>query len=254
MASAPAFAIVAGTASANFQDVGDLSGASGVLIAPNWVLTAAHVADGVMLNSTQYISALGSSLIDAKYTFDNLAHPSNDIALVHLTNSINGAYPVLNDVRYNTSAKVTALGALTMTSAQNQAPQGYGYTTGKSAMSSYSAGSITSTVNWIVTNGGAKVQPGDSGGGLFLGKVSDSAGAILLGVASASMTTSGGGSMSAFVQTAPYKTWIDTTMASSGQRAVWTTTTVPEASTLALTMLGGVVVFTLAKRKAKRSV
>lgn len=84
--------------------------------------------------------------------------------------------------------------------------------------------------------GAAVVQSGDSGGGLFLGAVNDSAGATLLGIASARIT-SNGSNHSAWVQVASYKGWIDSVVASSGEVVQWTSP-VPDAPGLALLLCG----------------
>lgn len=59
--------------------MGELGSASGVLIADNWVLTAAHVANALTLGASSFDSLGGASLIDAVYTFLSAAFPNNDI-------------------------------------------------------------------------------------------------------------------------------------------------------------------------------
>jgi hypothetical protein len=90
--------------------------------------------------------------------------------------------------------------------------------------------------NWLMTSGAAAVQSGDSGGGLFLGSVTDSAGATLMGIASARIT-SNGNTYSAWVQVASYKGWIDGVVASTGDTVQWASP-VPEAPGLALLCCG----------------
>jgi hypothetical protein len=97
-------------------------------------------------------------------------------------------------------------------------------------MSSYTDTSTTYTTNWLVATGSAYVESGDSGSALFKGAVSDTAGATLLGIASAQLTESNGTHSSAYVQVANYKNWINTTMAASGQQALWASA-VPEPGT-----------------------
>lgn len=241
----PAQAIVNGTATTSFSAVGALGGASGVLIADNWVLTAAHVANGLSVGSSSFTSLDGSSLVDAVYTFSSSAFPNNDIALVHLSTAFDTATPILNDVAIR-SSQIASLGTLTMATAQNQNPNGYATTTAQRTLTTYTENGVTSTVNWLITTGQAYVQSGDSGSALFKGAVSDSAGAVLLGVASAALTndTTGANEGSAFIQVANYKAWIDATLASSGQQVLWTSS-VPEPSTLALYALGGLAMLAL---------
>lgn len=248
--SAPAHALDGGTSTTSFTNVGEIGGASGVLIAPNWVLTAAHVASGVSgaLGSASFVSGLGSSTADAVYTFSSDVYPGNDIALVHLSSSIAGDTPILYD-SYLNGALARNLGTLTIATAQNQSPQGYGTTTAKTVqVSDVDAEGNPLTVNWLITSGGASVQGGDSGSGLFLGAVGDSAGATLLGVASAALTDSNGAASSAFVMLLPYKSWINSTMAASGQQAKWASA-VPEPANVLLTALGGLAAAGLARRR-----
>lgn len=241
--AAPAHALVNGTATSNFSAVGDLAGASGVLIADSWVLTATHVATQLTAGTSTFSSLAGSSLVDAVYSFSSAAFPNNDISLVHLSTAITAAaLPVLNDqiVRGNQSS---SLGTMTIVTSKNQEPNGFGTVSPYAVVTTNqdSTTGVTSTVNWIVTSGAVHVEGGDSGGALFKGAVTDSGGALLLGITSAAPTLSTGESLSAFVQVANYKSWIDATMASSGEHAVWlsTVSNVPEPSTLALFALSG---------------
>lgn len=238
----PAHALVNGTDTSSFSAVGAVGGATGVLIADNWVLTAAHVANGIGASTISFESLLGSSLIDGVYTFTSDAFPNHDIALLHLATSIDADTPILND-KVIKASQASSLGPLTMASAQNQVPNGMGTTTAATAKSSYtdSSSGTTYTVNWLITNGSAYVEGGDSGSALFKGAVSDSGGSLLLGVASASLTDAFGNPESAFVQVASYKTWIDSTMASSGQQARWLSSPVPEPSTVSLFAVAGLL-------------
>lgn len=243
----PAHAITNGTPTNSFSAVGELGGTSGVLIADNWVLTAAHVANSLTVGSSSFVSLEGSSLIDAIHTFSSAGFPSNDIALVHLSTSLDIAPPFLNDLVI-TSSQVATLGTLTMASAQNQSPNGYATTTAYDATLTYPVdNSAPVTVNWLLTQGQSLVQGGDSGSALFAGQATDSAGEVLLGIASAVLLNDATGLAegSAYVQVANYKDWIDATMASSGQQATWVSS-VPEPSSLLLCALGGLAI--LARR------
>jgi V8-like Glu-specific endopeptidase len=244
--SAPtAHAIVNGTPTTSFQAVGELGGASGVLIADNWVLTAAHVANSLTIGASSFDSLNGSSLISGIHTFSNESFPAHDIALVQLSTSLHTATPFLNDLLI-TPGQVASLGTLTMASAQNQVPNGYATTTAYSAPSTHTSDDgIPHTVNWLLTDGLARVQGGDSGSALFMGEASDSAGEVLLGIASAILFNDKAGSAesSAYVQLAHYRNWIDATMASSGQQAIWVSS-VPEPSGLLLCGLGALAILT----------
>jgi V8-like Glu-specific endopeptidase len=248
----PAHAIINGTPTTSFSAVGELGGTSGVLIADNWVLTAAHVANSLTAGASSFVSLEGSSLIDAIYTFSSSGFPSHDIALVHLSTSLEIATPFLND-KAITSSQLPSLGTLTMASAQNQSPNGYATTTAYGVTSTFATDAgDNATVNWLLTGGSARVQGGDSGSALFTGEVTDSAGEVLLGIASAVIINDDTGIAegSAYVQVASYRSWIDATMASSGQQAIWVSS-VPEPSSLLLCALGGLAI--LARRAGHSS-
>ena len=84
------------------------------------------------------------------------------------------------------------------------------------------------------------MQGGDSGGGLFLGHVTDSS--VLLGLTSALLTDEKNRPIgSAFVQPAAYRSWIDATLAADGadtQAVLWLAASVPEPTTWALWLCG----------------
>lgn len=238
----PAHALVNGTDTSSFSAVGAIGGTTGVLIADNWVLTAAHVASGISAGTLSFESLLGSAVIDGVYTYSNGAFPNHDIALLHLATAIDADTPILND-KVIKASQASSLGTLTIATAQNQVPNGMGTTTAATTKTSYTDSNTgtTYTVNWLITNGSAYVEGGDSGSALFKGAVSDSGGSLLLGVASASLTDAFGNPESAFVQVASYKTWIDSTMASSGQQARWLSSPVPEPSTVSLFAVAGLL-------------
>jgi hypothetical protein len=243
-----AHAIVNGADTPLYSAIGEVSGASGILISDNWALTAAHVAAGIVPDVTTFEGLTGSTPIDAVYFFADVDFPNHDIALLHLSTAIAASLPVLNDVMVSAS-EAAQLGELTIVSAQNATPNGSGVTYGQSALTTYEGLNGTATVNWLVTQGGSSVEGGDSGGALFLGTPSDSQGAVLMGVVSAAAYEIVGNQApdeSTFVQVAAYKSWIDNTMAASGQSATWSSTpvsvssaVVPEPSTAAMFALCG---------------
>lgn len=243
----PAHALEGGTATSNFAVVGEIGGTSGVLITDNWVLTAAHVAKSVSPGSSTFSSSLGTSVIDQVVLFSNEGFPGNDIALVRLSTSISGEHAVLNDTVILNS-QVSTLGPLTAASAQNQQPNGYVSTTATAATITDEIDSGLNTVNWLLTQGGT-VQGGDSGSALFLGQVTDSNGAVLLGIASALISFDDGSpSLSGYVQVSAYKSWIDTTLSTYGtQQANWVSA-VPEPSLPVLVIVGGLMAAAMARR------
>lgn len=246
LSTLPAQALQGGTPTSSFVVVGELGGASGVLIADNWVLTAAHVAESLSAGTSSFTSLQGSSLIAEVQRFSNEDFPANDIALLRLATAISGEHALLNDTMISAS-QVSSLGPLTAASGQNQAPNGYALTTAVESSVQDDIDEGENTVNWLITQG-ATVQGGDSGSALFLGQVTDSAGAVLLGIASARIDFDDGQpSLSAYTQVAAYKTWIDDTLGASGQRAAWVSA-VPEPSLPILLIAGGLIAGIAARR------
>lgn len=252
-AALPAAAIVGGTPTESF---GQLS--NGVQITENWVLTARHV--GIKVGDT-FADGYGSATVGARYELGAGPTLVNDLALLRLTTPI--AAPQLSLL-----ADLLPVGplasplAVTIATGRNQTPRGYGQTVVAEAIDAVQldvGGTVaTYPVNWLVTydaqHGAPYVQGGDSGGGLFLGHVTDSAGAALLGITSAQVQfdeAGGGGFGSAFVQLAAYRSWIDETMrldTADSQTVRWVSA-VPEPATLSMWLAGLMVLGGMGTRR-----
>lgn len=245
----PAQALTDSTSTTGLQSVGALDGLSGVLIASNWVLTAAHVASGLSVGSSSFVTDGGSATVAAVYRFSNEAFPANDIALVQLSSSLSsGVLPTLNATLLTDSS---SLGNATVAIQAGAGQRSLGVVVLDSAQTTYTEGGTTSTVNWLTSLYGSSLEGGDSGGALFSGVLdgTESGSPVLLGLASATLDDPGlGVTPSAFVQVAAYRDWIDATLATSGQSAQWTAP-VPEPSTWALSVLGGAAAIGMARRR-----
>jgi len=244
LGASSAQAITNSTATSNFAAVGELNGGvSGVLIAENWVLTAAHVIGGSPSEMT-FVSFAGSAVADAFYILPSSnGSPENDLALVHLATGIQTDMPTLYDTLLPDGAirRSSGISTVTMVSAQNQTPSGTAQATADQVLSTY-------TTNWLITNGTSHLEGGDSGSALFKGVTSDTAGSVLLGIASSALTDTYGNPLSAYTLVGNYKTWIDDTMAPSGQQAQWVSSVVPEPSSLWLMALGLTAVLLMSGR------
>lgn len=74
-----------GSSDTTFQWVGQVNGASGVLIDPHWVLTAGHVGGNTF--------TLNGNTFTADATFN---HPTADLHLMHFANAFGGSYSLFN--------------------------------------------------------------------------------------------------------------------------------------------------------------
>lgn len=234
-------ALTNGTATSAFTAVGSFNGASGVLIDDHWVLSAAHVARDVVPGTLSFSSAIGTAQVDALYFAGTSAYPGDDLVLLHLGTALSSSsLPLLESQVFDTSA-AAALGSVTLVSAQNAVPRGTAQASASTAAATYTDASGTVyTTNWLITTGPAHVETGDSGSAAFLGSVTDSAGSVLLGIASADITHPDGSHDSAYVQPGAYRQWIDTTLATTGDTAAWTAP-VPEAPGLVMALVGAPV-------------
>lgn len=211
----PAQALVNGVSTDSFAAVGNVGGASGVLIASQWVLTARHVGQGLQAGASNFSSLLGNSLIDGVYLFDDSPMPANDLALLHLSSAIAGPVPVLAG-KAITGQQVAGYGPVTLVTGANQSPQGVGQATVAAVQTNHRTAAGNLPVNWVITEGPVYVQGGDSGSALFKGSVTDTPGSVLIGIASSSMVDAQGVHRSAYVQVGAYRSWIDQVMASGG--------------------------------------
>lgn len=251
----PAAAIVGGTATTSFGQV-----SNGVQITENWVLTARHV--GVAVDDT-FANGYGSAIVGARYDLGPGPTLVNDLALLRLTTPIKAPSLALLSDLLPSGSPVPPL-AVTIATGRNQVPRGYGQTTLAEVIDKVEldVNGVRGdyAVNWLVTydagHGAPYVQGGDSGGGLFLGHVRDSAGAAMLGIASAQVQfdeAGGGGYGSAFVQLAAYRNWIDSTMLQDTtdlQTARWVSA-VPEPLTASLWLAGLLVTAGMGARRRR---
>lgn len=81
----------------SFVGVGRIGGGTGTLIAPNWVITAGHVAAGsssltFFVNGTSYSSAAGGIFVNPGYNSGDLGN-GRDLALVRLNSNVAGVTP-----------------------------------------------------------------------------------------------------------------------------------------------------------------
>ncbi|WP_418320783.1 trypsin-like serine protease [Piscinibacter sakaiensis] len=253
----PGLALTAATtAPANaYAHIGNVGGTSGVLIAPNWVLTAAHNISGSVLGSFE--SEAGTSNVLASYKYPGHSYPSHDIGLLYLATSLNagGAFPLLNSTAIGQS-QVRGLGPVTLTSAKRgtagRPVTGVGSVA--LALDTVVWEGATHTPNWLITSGPVYVEGGDSGGGLFMGNVDSSSNAVLLGVTT-TLLGGGGFNSSGHVQTAPYMPWINSTIRSvtPGQAAQWTMAVSPVPEPPAVLMMALGLGFLYRRRKHTRA-
>jgi hypothetical protein len=253
----PAAAIVGGT---DTQGFGQLS--NGVQITENWVLTARHV--GIKVGDT-FADGYGSAMVGARYELGAGPTLVNDLALLRLTTPIALPVPALSLLSDLLPVGPLASPlAVTIATGRNQTPRGYGQTQIAEVIDKIQldvGGTVgTYPVNWLVTydaqHGAPYVQGGDSGGGLFLGHVTDSAGAALMGITSAQVQfdeAGGGGFGSAFVQLAAYRSWIDDTMRldlTDSQTVRWVSA-VPEPASMSMWLAGLLVAGGMGARRRK---
>src|SRR4051812_20151895 len=76
--SAPSLAIINGSDATLFDFVGQINGASGVVVAPNWVLTARHVGSG-----TFTVNGFSQTPDQVFNTDGTGGAPNSDLTLLH---------------------------------------------------------------------------------------------------------------------------------------------------------------------------
>jgi hypothetical protein len=247
----PAQAITNATPTTAFQAVGFF----GVQVAPDWVLTVNHVAAAFFptnAGTIAFSNGLGVRGVIDRFDAPGAGpFPANDLSLLRLAPGSGGApafyLPINSDLFSN--GVFPALD-ITITSAANSTlPRAYAQTTVTEFATQLDPdgdgplGPVT--VNYLLSLDAQRyVVSGDSGGGLFLGHVTDAT-SPLLGLASAQLGEVGQPPTgSAFVQLAAYRSWIDATLAGAAgnsQQLQWVSS-VPEASSLLLWALGLAIV------------
>jgi hypothetical protein len=192
--------------------VGSLGEASGVQVSENWVLTAAHVAVKLVANQTEFRSPSGTSVVSEIHVYTSDSFPAHDIALVRLQNAIRTDVPSITTHTFTQDTLVAE--KVTIVSGRRGQFRSGGSTL-YMVRDELRLGLTPYRVNWVFTQGGALVTAGDSGGALFK---HTSEGAVLTGITAAHMRNT----LSAFIQVAHYRDWIDNVMRSSDQTVKWT--------------------------------
>lgn len=261
-----------------YDNGGTAYSASAVMVAPGWLLTAAHVTDGAS-NLSFYADAGGTSgsgrtgiAADAYYTdplWNGNLNDGYDIGLVHLTSNpacltaatcqLATLYTGNSDVG-RTAIMIgygrTGTGSTGDTSfdglkrsGSNSIDQLYG-TNNNILLADFDNGTAAdnSTGSSTPVTNEAMIAPGDSGGGLFeiIGGVQ-----YLVGIASFVAATPADGNpnadygdLSGWTRVSDFTTWVNDTIAAN------TPVPVPEPMSLALLGIGLVGIGVLRRRKA----
>jgi Trypsin len=241
----PAQAITNATPTTAFQAVGFF----GVQVAPDWVLTVNHVAAAffpVNASTIDFSNGWGTRSVVGRYDAPGSGvFPAHDLSLLRLAPGSGGAFylPISSDL-FN-DGTFPALD-VTLTSAANSSlARAYAHSTVSEFATQIDPddggplGPVTA--NYLLSLDALRyVESGDSGGGLFLGHVTD-ASSPLLGLSSAQLGDTGQPPTgSAFVHLAAYRSWIDATLATAPgntQLLQWVSS-VPETSSLLMWALG----------------
>lgn len=222
----------------------------GVQVAPDWVLTVNHVAAAffpLSAGTIPFANGFGERSVIGRFDAPGAGpFPANDLTLLRLAPGSGAAFfqPVSSDLF--AAGSFPALDVTIVSAANSSGPRAYAYTTVSefaTELDPDDGGPLGPvTVNYLLSfDAQTFVQSGDSGGGLFLGRVLDSTSAPLLGLSSAQLGEEGQPPAgSGFVQLAAYRPWIDATLAAAAgnsQQIQWVSS-VPEASTWLLWGLG----------------
>lgn len=250
--STSAQAIVGGVPTTDFKATG-----IGLQVTDNWVLTVQHAAFGI---GGTYANGYGSRTVLARYDAPGSGtFPANDLSLLRLAAGSVSVPSLAVSADLFADGSFAAL-AVTISSPLNSGPaRGFGFTTVSEFATSVDPdddgplGPVV--VNYLISQDNAvHVQGGDSGGGLFLGHVTDHTSA-LLGLSSALLSDAGNQPTgSAFVLLAAYRPWIDQTLAGdlADLQSINWVSAVPEPGSWALWLLGlGGLVAAQAQRKAR---
>ncbi|MGF1702472.1 S1 family peptidase [Photobacterium makurazakiensis] len=225
--------------------------ASGVLIAPNVILTAAHVVEQHNLNPNSFfrtgvdafsspdqtISISGSGLIDPLYSPITLFH---DIGLLFLDSPI--VLPSSTLLWAKPSAELLGI-------AGTMAGYGFnnvGHTTGLGTRRT-GVSNVVSATDTLLTIGIPALAPGDSGGGLF---VDTPQGRVLAGINSFVANGGGGSTISGFISVSAAKDFIDMNTSGVNWYGV-TASSVPEP--LPITFFAAGLLTVVVTRRSKHS-
>jgi hypothetical protein len=253
-AALPAQAITNSTPTTTFQAVGYF----GVQVAPDWVLTVNHVAGTFYPSGTPYNNGFGDRVVIDRFDAPGAGpFPANDLTLLRLAPSAAPAFYLQISSDLYASGPLSPFNVTIVSAANTASARAYGFT----AVSEFAtlldpddAGPLTPvTVNYLISyDTSVYVQGGDSGGGLFLGHVSDGT-SPLLGLSSALLTDDNNNPTgSAFVQLAAYRPWIDATLAAAAgnTQAIQWVSAVPEPASLLLFVAGAAAVGAMVRRRA----
>jgi hypothetical protein len=240
--AAPCQAIVGGSPTTAFGAVG-----TGVQVTADWVATVNHAAPGV---NGSYVNGWGSRTVLARYDAPGSGvFPANDLTLLRLAPAAFSVpnLAVASDLFANGSFAPLAVTIVSPLSPPNSgAPRGFAFTTVTEFATQIDpddGGPLGPVdVNYLLSlDSVVHVEGGDSGGGLFLGLVTDSS-SPLLGLSSARLEDANGQPIgSGFVLLAAYRSWIDQTLAADladSQMLNWVSA-VPEPATVSLWLMAG---------------
>lgn len=250
-AALPAQAISNSTPTSGFAAVGFF----GAQVAPDWVVTANHVAAAffpIHGGTIDFGNGFGTrTVIDRFDAPGSVGFPANDLTLLRLApDGSNGPgasfyLPLASDL-YSAGSFAALPVTIAASNTVGQRSVGFSTVSAFTPTRDPDGGGPLGpvTVNYLLSfDAHVYVQPGDSGGGLFWGHATDMAGTAspLMGIASEQLGEPGLPPQgSAFVLLAAYRDWIDQTLANAPgntQQLQWVSV-VPEPATVLLCALG----------------